>query len=184
MNQLEPSNHDPEFLQLRKLTLIGVLTAVCVVSRIIKIPLPNVQPVTDILMITTLFLGISYGLPLAILTMIVSNLILGFGIWTIPQIFAYFMVILTIFLLQKVLPLKKYFSLQFLLSGLLGLEYGFFVSLGMAIWGGLAAFWAYYLNGVLFDIYHALGNFCFYPLLYPPLRLLIAKYSANQGVKN
>ncbi|MCB7264567.1 hypothetical protein LI272_23065, partial [Bacteroides uniformis] len=68
-------------------------------------------------------------------------------------------------LFARLLPLKsrKFFWLQELLAGFLGLEYGFFVSLGMAGWGGWAAFIAYWVSGLTFDLYHAAGNLAFYP---------------------
>lgn len=86
-----------ERLQIRQIALLAMLTAMCVVLRIFKIiPIPNVQPVTDILMIVTLYLGIGLGITLATLTMLISNIYLGFGIWTIPQILAYAGCVLTI----------------------------------------------------------------------------------------
>ena len=85
-----------ERLQIRQIALLAMLTAMCVVLRIFKIiPIPNVQPVTDILMIVTLYLGIGSGITLAALTMLLSNIYLGFGIWTIPQILAYAGCVLT-----------------------------------------------------------------------------------------
>ena len=85
-----------ERLQIRQIALLAMLTAMCVVLRIFKIiPIPNVQPVTDILMIVTLYLGIGSGITLATLTMLISNIYLGFGIWTIPQISAYASCVLT-----------------------------------------------------------------------------------------
>ena len=68
---------------VRAVALLGLLTALCTVLRIIKVPIPNVQPVTDILMVTTLLLGIRWGIALTMSTLVVSNLILGFGLWTL-----------------------------------------------------------------------------------------------------
>lgn len=99
-----------ERVQIRQIALMAMLTAMCVVLRIFKvIPIPNVQPVTDILMIVTLTLGIGSGILLAALTMFISNIYLGFGIWTIPQILAYVGCVLTIALLAKVLPIQNHF---------------------------------------------------------------------------
>ncbi|KRL05390.1 ECF transporter S component [Liquorilactobacillus oeni] len=172
--------HSSQKADLHKITLIALLSALCVATRIIKVPVPNVQPVTDILIMTTIFLGLSYSLPLAVTTILLSNLILGFGFWTFPQITAYILVVMTIALLEKLLPVKNNVMLQTFLSVLMGFEYGLIVSLGMSVFGGLSFFWAYYLNGILFDTYHALGNFFFYPLLYQPLKKLTAHYLATK----
>ncbi|MCH4169953.1 MAG: ECF transporter S component [Lactobacillus sp.] len=165
-------------VRIRRLTLLALLTALCIVLRIVKIPIPNVQPVTDILMIVTLVAGVSYGLPLAVLTMVLSNVVLGFGIWTIPQIVAYTVCILTVALVKLLLPLKRWFWLQLGLCVFLGFEYGVVVSLGMVLVGITQGqvFLAYWLSGLLFDGYHALGNLAFYPLLKLPLTKALDRY--------
>ena len=164
-------------VQIRQIALMAMLTAMCVVLRIFKvIPIPNVQPVTDILMIVTLTLGIGLGILLAALTMFISNIYLGFGIWTIPQILAYVGCVLTIALLAKVLPIQNHFWMQLALATFLGWEYGFLVDLGMTIFGGFPAFIAYLVSSFAFDTYHAIGNFAFYFVLYKPVTLALKKY--------
>ncbi|ANZ56208.1 ECF transporter S component [Lactobacillus helveticus] len=164
-------------VQIRQIALMAMLTAMCVVLRIFKvIPIPNVQPVTDILMIVTLTLGIGSGILLAALTMFISNIYLGFGIWTIPQILAYVGCVLTIALLAKVLPIQNHFWMQLALATFLGWEYGFLVDLGMTIFGGFPAFIAYLVSSFAFDTYHAIGNFAFYLVLYKPVTLALKKY--------
>lgn len=161
-----------ELAETKRLALLGVLTALCVVLRIFKIiPVPNVQPVTAIIMLTTLLVSGGMGFALAILTMIISNIFLGFGIWTIPQILAYGGCVLTILLVKKLFPLAKWFWLQLVLVAFLGIEYGILVDLGMTIFGGLPAFIAYWAGSILFDTYHAIGNVVFYLLLYKPISL-------------
>ncbi len=133
-----------EHAQIKRMTLMSMLTAIGVVFRVIRVPIPNVQPVTDMIMIVTLIMGIGFGISLAMMIMIVSNLVLGFGIWTIPQILAYAVCVLTVAGLAKVLPIRKHLLLQVILAGFLGFEYGFFISIGMSIYGGLAAFVVYW----------------------------------------
>ncbi|RMC52102.1 ECF transporter S component [Lactobacillus sp. ESL0228] len=161
----------------KKIALLAILTAMCVVLRIFKVvPIPNVQPVTAILMIVTLNLNISFGIVLAILTMVISNIYLGFGIWTIPQILAYSGCILTIAFFNKFLHLKQHFIFQLILVTFLGWEYGFLVDLGMSIFGGISSFLAYWAGSLTFDTYHAIGNFAFYLILYQPLNIALNHY--------
>ncbi|CAM3199760.1 hypothetical protein SAMN04487792_1650 [Lactobacillus bombicola] len=165
----------------KKIALMAVLTAMCVSLRLFKIiPIPNVQPVTDILMIVTLNLSIGFGLTLAVLTMVISNIYLGFGLWTIPQIFAYGACILTVALLSKLTPLKDHLTLQLILATFLGWEYGFWVDLGMSIYGGIPAFLAYWASSLTFDTYHAIGNLAFYPVLYKPLCLALNHFQRRK----
>ena len=164
-------------IQIRQMTLMAMLTALCVVLRIVKIiPVPNVQPVTDILMIVILVMGSSFGLGLTLMTMLLSNMVLGLGIWTIPQILAYTVCILTVAWLAKIIPIRKHLIWQLILATFLGFEYGFFVSIGMSIYGGIAAFFAYWISGLVFDSFHAIGNFGFYLILYKPLAVALKRY--------
>lgn len=164
-------------VQIRQIALMAMFTAMCVVLRIFKIiPIPNVQPVTDILMIVTLNLGIGSGIMLAALIMFISNIYLGFGIWTIPQILAYTGCVISIAFLAKVLPVRNHFWLQLILATFLGWEYGFLVDLGMTIFGGLPAFIAYLVSSFTFDTYHAIGNFAFYLVLYKPVTQALKNY--------
>ncbi|MDE3315958.1 ECF transporter S component [Lacticaseibacillus zeae] len=153
---------------VRAVALLGLLTALCTVLRIVKVPIPNVQPVTDILMVVTLLLGLRWGLGLTVSTLVVSNLVLGFGLWTLPQIAAYMICMLVLQAIVLMLPIvRRLLWLQIGLAGLLGYLYGFVVSLGMAVIGSLngLGFWAYYISGLLFDTYHAIGNLVFYPIV-------------------
>lgn len=81
-------------------------------------------------------------------------------------------------LVKLLLPLKRWFWLQLGLCVFLGFEYGMVVSLGMVLVGVTQGqvFVAYWLSGLLFDGYHALGNLAFYPLLKVPLTKALDRY--------
>lgn len=51
----------------------------------------------------------------------------------------------------------------------------------MAGWGGWAAFIAYWVSGLTFDLYHAAGNLAFYPIFYLPLVLGLDRFKRKQG---
>lgn len=167
---------------VRAVALLGLLTALCTVLRIVKVPIPNVQSVTDILMVVTLLLGLRWGLGLTVSTLVVSNLVLGFGLWTLPQIAAYMICMLVLQAIVLMLPVVRHqLWLQIGLAGLLGYLYGFVVSLGMAVIGSLngLGFWAYYISGLLFDTYHAIGNLVFYPIVLVVLQQGLKRF--NRG---
>ncbi len=111
-------------------------------------------------MVTTLLLGFRWGIALTMSTLVVSNLILGFGLWTLPQIVAYAMCLVVVQVSVTLIPLIRLtLWIQIGIAGLLRYLYGFIVSLGMAVIGSLngLGFWAYYLSGLLFAN-HAFGN--------------------------
>lgn len=163
--------------QIKQLALLAILTAMAVVLRIAHIiPVPNMQPVTDMIMIVTLQLGIGFGLSMAVLVMVISNIFLGFGIWTLGQIAAYAVCVIVVFLLGKIPLVKRHFWLQLIIATSLGYVYGLIVNFSMSIWGGIPAFFAYTAGSFLFDTYHCIGNFIYYPILYKPMKVALDRY--------
>lgn len=163
--------------QIKQLALLAILTAMAVVLRIAHIiPVPNMQPVTDIIMIVTLQLGIGFGFSMAVLVMIISNIFLGFGIWTIPQILAYAACVIVVSLFGKIPAVRKHFWLQLIIATSLGYVYGLIVNFGSSIYGGIPAFITYTIGSLPFDTYHCIGNFIFYPILYKPLTMALDRY--------
>ncbi|SDI72954.1 ECF transporter S component [Natribacillus halophilus] len=165
----------------KKITLLAVLIALCVVGRIVFVYIPNVQPVSAIIIICSFFMGPVFGLILAVGSAILTNLFLGSGIWTIFQILAWGTIGLFSGWLGVIFPNMKIKSLAFI-GALLGYLYGFIVSLNMLVIAN--HFLAYYLAGLPFDTYHAMGNLIFIVLLSPFLRKLLWDYrEENYGYK-
>ncbi|WP_117169324.1 ECF transporter S component [Paraliobacillus sediminis] len=156
-----------------RLTLIAVLASLCVVGRVAFQFLPNIQPVTAIIIITGFFLGPISAFFLAVITTYISNLFLGMGIWTIWQIVAWSFIGIFSGLIGKI-HFKKPFILLFVYALLAGLFFGFtFAFTNYVITG---KFLAYYLAGLPFDISHAIGNVLFLCVLYKPLSLIFKRY--------
>ena len=164
-------------LSIQRLTLLAMMTTLCQVSRLVFQFLPNVQPVTVILIILTLSLGVSDGLIVAVLSIFISNITLGMGVWTIAQIISFALLVLVTGLVIK--PFFKHlpFLIMVLYAVLMGYLYGFIISLVQAPFFGIPKFWVYYISGLPFDTLHAIGNGGFYLILAPILFPLIKKFS-------
>ena len=133
--------------------------------------LPNIQPMTAILIIITLNVGVIDGLVVALLSMLLTNLFLGMGPWTVMQIFSFALVILLTGVLKKIyhfgtFRMRIFISIWGLIVGFL---YGIIISyLNFRLYG-LTNFMIYYLNGLPFDLLHGIGNFGFFLILEPIL---------------
>lgn len=180
-------NKSVEKLSIQRITLLAFLTALCQVSRQLLQFLPNVQPVTVILIILTLTLGISDALIVAVLSILLSNMTLGMGVWTIAQIVSFFVVVLVTGLVIKPMFKKVPFALMVFYAGFTGYLYGFIISLIQAPFFGIQNFWVYYASGIPFDTMHAVGNIGFYlilaPILFPLLKKFLNKYYSNNDWK-
>ena len=151
----------------REICLIGILSAVNIASRVALQALPNFKPVTSIIIISVLLFGLSFGIKLTVVTTIASNMILGMGTWTIFQILSWVVICLftqCISDFYKKINKEPPLFLMAIYAFLMGYVFGFIVSLEQLIIGGPVWFGIYYAQGLLFDTFHAIGNFVFYLL--------------------
>lgn len=150
-----------------RIATIAVLTALNVASRVYLQFLPNIKPVTSIIILSTIVFGLSFGLELSVTTVLVSGVVFGLGQVALFQILGWCIIALGTHLLNKYIPGGKliFFTVWAFLCGYI---YGFFVSLDK-MFISLSYFWVYYLNGFLFDTLHAVGNLIFFPLCYKAL---------------
>ena len=84
------------YFNVNRIALLAILTAFITVGRIgFALPfLPNIQPMTALLIIIALNIGIIDGLVVSVLSMFLTNLILSMGPWTIFQILSFALIIL------------------------------------------------------------------------------------------
>lgn len=162
-----------------KITLLALLAAMAVAGRLFFIYIPNMQPVTAIIIICGLILGPVYALILAFLITFLSNMLLGMGIWTIWQIVSWGLIGVISGLLGKFW--KNIPTAIIILFGIFsGYLYGFIISLTTYQVAGV--FWPYYLAGLPFDTNHAIGNALFLLILYPTASYLLKRYATNHFI--
>ncbi|EXJ23497.1 Substrate-specific component CbrT of predicted cobalamin ECF transporter [Alkalibacterium sp. AK22] len=149
-----------------RLTRTALLTALVSVSRLSFSFLPNIQPMTVLLMSITLYYGWRVGLTVAWLSVVITNIYLGMGPWTFAQIGAYAGLIFLSSLLKKSHEQLSIPALQVYVA-FMGILYGLLLSLLQAPFFGWNIFIPYYLSGLGYDLLHALGNMLFFPLIYP-----------------
>lgn len=156
--------------------MLALLAALAVVGRSVFVFIPNVQPVTAIIITCGLILGPGAAVILAILTTFLSNMILGMGIWSIWQITSWGLIGIISGLLGKLFKKVPIFVI-ILFAAFSGYFYGFVISLTTYQISG--KFWPYYLAGLPFDTNHAIGNVVFIIVLYPTISFLLKKYAKN-----
>ena len=135
------------------ITMILLATA----GRILMEPIPNVQPVTILVMLTAIRLGAMRGASLGIMTAYLSNVYLGGGAWTIVQATSWGSIGLLTGLVSSRLvdDNNELCGSSFCgFSILAAFVFGFLVSLPLIIDGGMIV----WLHGIPFDLLHAIGN--------------------------
>lgn len=164
--------------RVKEISLIGILAAINIASRIVLQSLPNIKPVTSIIIISVMIFGLAFGIKLTIVTTLVSNIYLGMGIWTFFQILAWIVICLFTQILMdlfKKINREPNILIMAILAFLMGYVFGVIVSLEKFVIGGPSLFIVYYLAGLLFDTLHAVGNFFFYLICAPILMKIFMK---------
>ncbi|ENH97371.1 hypothetical protein J416_05133 [Gracilibacillus halophilus YIM-C55.5] len=140
------------------------MAALCVIGRIGFQFMPNIQPMTAIIICSGVLLGSFVAMSVALIATYVSNLLLGMGIWTVWQIVAWGIIGV---LSGQFRRFESTPSLLWLITfGIFcGYLYGIIVNIGTWMYTG--KYFVYYLTSLPFDSLHAIGNVLFLVFLYP-----------------
>src|SRR5690625_8014602 len=115
-------------MSVYRLTLLAILAALGVVGRSLFVFLPNVQPVTAIIIIAGIILGPFSAFILAFLITFLSNMLLGMGIWTVWQVISWGIIVLLIGIIGNIFKSIQIYMIAFL-ALFCGYLYGFIISL-------------------------------------------------------
>lgn len=167
------------YFTVNRIALLAIMTAFVTVGRLVfALPfLPNIQPMTALLILITLNIGVLDGLVVSVLSLMLTNLLLGMGPWTVFQMFAFGVVILLTGLLKffysyGTLRNRIVFSVWAFIAGFI---YGLIMSILSYYLYGMTNFIVYYINGLPFDALHAVGSLLFFFILEPILVPIIRK---------
>ncbi len=139
------------------LTFVTLITSVSLL-RVVMTPLPNIQPVTVAALIIGAQLGARRGVAFAVLVTMISNFIIGDGIWTLYQAIGWSVVAIigssSKIIIDGQLQLNKTFGYAIICAFL----FDIIVSLSVLGTVSLSGFMMYLINGIPYDILHAVGN--------------------------
>lgn len=151
-------------MKTKDLALIGIMSALMIVLQVALSFLPNIELVSLLLILYTLFFGWK-TLFIIYIFVFVEGLIFGFGLWWISYLYVWtILFFITIFLKENRSP---YFWA--LISGSFGLFFGALTSITYLFVGGFSMALASWVSGIPFDIVHCIGNFIIALLFFKPL---------------
>lgn len=161
---------DKRKLILGEITLFGVLGALTFGGKLVMMWLPNIEPVSLMVMIFAVVFGRKCLYPIYVYVFL-EILVYGLGTWNIMYLYIWAILALAAWFMRK----AEHPLAWAVLSGAFGMLFGLFCApVDVAIGGfGFAA--AKWLSGIPFDIAHCAGNFCIALILFKPLRALTEK---------
>ncbi len=158
-------------LTLRQIALFGVLGALTFGAKVAMSFLPNIEPVSLMVMLFAVVFGWKALYPIYIYV-VMEILLYGISFWNINYLYVWTILAVLAMVIRK----KKHPLWWAILSGLFGLAFGLLCSpVYMVAMGSFRYGIRWWLAGIPFDIPHAIGNFIIALLLFVPLRNFLEK---------
>ncbi len=154
----------PPILSTRALITGGLLAALVYALQVAMAGLPNIEPVSLLVILYTLSFPALTPYILAVF-IVLEGFTFGFGIWWVNYLYIWPLLAIGAHLLRR----SDSALLWAVYSGAFGLGFGALCAIPWAITGGIAAGFAYWISGIPFDIAHCIGNFVLMLALYRPL---------------
>ena len=166
--------------------MLFLLAVFGVSGRILLAPIPNVQPVTVLVLLAGAYFGAPRAIALAATIALASNvLLLGHGPWTLFQAVGWGGVGLLGALLANriVVDGDVRVGLLTVIAAISGLAFNWFVSLSILLEVGPSMLIPYLLNGLVFDLYHVAGNVLFVAWMASPLGDMMHRHRSSPSFK-
>lgn len=157
-------------LKIREVVLFGVLGALMFALQVVMSGLPNIEPVSLLVMLYAVTFGWRALYPVYVFVAM-EILFYGFSLWNV-----YYLYVWTILAVAAVLLRKMEHPIGWaLLSAVFGLLFGALCGIADVFIGGFSYAAAKWVSGIPFDVTHCIGNFVIAALLFAPLRKLLAR---------
>ena len=167
--------------------MLFLLAAFGVSGRILLDPIPNVQPVTVLVLLAGAYYGAPRAIALAAIVALASNVMyLGHGPWTIFQAIGWGAIGLAGALSANLIVVEGRVRIGHLavIAALSGLAFNWFVSLSILLEVGSSMLVPYLLNGLVFDLYHMAGNVLFVAWMASPLGEMMSRHRSSPALES
>lgn len=152
------------------MVLFGVLGALTFALQVVMGPLPNIEPVSLLVILFAVTFGWKSLYPLYVFVAM-EILFYGFSIWNVYYLYVWAILAVAAILLRK---MENPWGWA-ILSGVFGLLFGALCGIVDVFIGGIGYAASKWVSGIPFDLLHCGGNFVIALLLFQPLRKLLRK---------
>ena len=157
-------------LTIREITLFAVLGAMMFALQVVMAPLPNIEPVSLLVMIFAAVFGWKALYPVYVFV-VMEILFYGISTWNI-----YYLYVWAVLAFAAILMRKQTQPLAWaLLSAVYGLMFGALCGIVDIFIGGFGYAAAKWVSGIPFDLLHCGGNFVIALIIFSPLRTALEK---------
>ena len=166
------------------LVLIGVLTALSVIGRVIFSVVPAFKPVSAMVVIAAMYFGPEAGFLTGALSALLSNFYFGQGPWTVFQMAAWGLIGFFSGLIAEKLKASR--VLLLLWGAFAGVMYSMLMDIWDAIFADgtvmLSRYLAFVVSSAGFTVMYALSNVVFLLLLAKPIGKMLERVKTKYGL--
>lgn len=157
-------------LPLGEVVLFGMLGALMFALQVAMAPLPNIEPVSLLVMLFAAVFGWK-SLYAVYVFVIMEILFHGLGLWNINYLYIW-----TVLTVAAVMLRRMQSPLGWaILSGVFGMCFGALCGIVDVFIGGFSYAVAKWISGIPFDLLHCGGNFVIALVMWKPLKILLDK---------
>lgn len=172
------TNSDPSRgsrISVRELVLLSLMAAFLFAAQVAMAALPNIEPVTVMLMACALVYGWKTLYPLYVFVLL-EALLYGFTIWVANYMYVWLILVALTILLRR----SESRALWAVVAGAFGLFFGALCAIPYFFIGGWRMGFAYWVAGIPFDLIHCVSNAVLVFALLPMLTKLLRQLSARR----
>ena len=150
---------------------LGISLAILEAAKLTLDLLPNIEVVTLLFIVYTIFYG-RKTLLVGIGFTVIECLLKGFNIWSLMYLYIWPLLIMLVFYANKH---NVGYIFYCILSAFFGLFFGLFCSIPYLFIGGWSMALTWWIAGIPYDIIHCISNFVLCLLLFRPLCSIMEK---------
>lgn len=159
-------------IKTKEICLYGLLGALMFAFKFAMSSLPNIEPVSLLLISFAVTFGVKAIYPLLVY-IILEMLIYGFGFWSIGYLYIWPVLVIAALLINKVVNSSFIWAV---VSGLFGLIFGALYIPLYLISGGFTFAITWWTSGLPYDFIHCVSNFILCLILFKPITNTLSKF--------
>lgn len=157
-------------LKAREVSLFGVLGGLTFAAKVVMMGLPNIEPVSLMVMLFAVCFGKKAVYPIYVYVLLELTLY-GIQLWSINYLYVWAILAAAAWLLRG---MRHPFGWA-LLAGSFGLLFGVLCAPVYLVVGGPAYALSWWISGIPFDMIHGGSNFVITLVLFVPMRRLMER---------
>lgn len=164
-------------LTTKGIVVLGLLGALMFGAQVVMAPLPNIEPVSLLVMVYTVVFGLQALYPIYTFVLL-ECLIYGINLWTINYLYVWAILAVFVWFLRRMDNVLGWA----ILSAAFGLAFGALCAIVSLFIGGWQFALTWWISGIPFDALHCVGNFFMALVLFKPCRKVLTMLSQQAGL--